>query len=333
MAIDPTTGQDDGTGTSAQSSDWWTQNAPPQAAQNQWSYGPQGTSPQFQPTTYQGGGGTSIYAPVNASGLAANATAPQAGQAPTLTSSSSPQDAIAVANALIAKGGVPNTDGGAYWGTAWTQWGSQNPAYFLSKLQAAIAQQPGYNGSFGSNAGGGISLPGAPANFGQAPPPYASQPYAGAPYQVPPAAAATLATPFQAPTSLNEQNDPGYLARMQLGQTALEQSAAAKGSVLSGGFQKALNQYASDYASNEYSSVYNRALSTQQQNVNQAQDTIGNANTAYQNQYGAYLNENARTLSDYLTNFNTSNIVQTNYWNRLQQLEQQGLTAANQPGP
>lgn len=82
----------------------------------------------------------------------------------------------------------------------------------------------------------------------------------------------SLTTPygqtFSAPTGLTEQNDPGYQARLQLGQTALEKSAAARGSVLTGGTAQAENQAAQDYASNEYGNVYNRALNTYDTNFN-----------------------------------------------------------------
>lgn len=75
----------------------------------------------------------------------------------------------------------------------------------------------------------------------------------------------SLVTPYQsftAPTGLTQQNDPGYQARLALGTDALQKSAAARGSVLTGGTAKALDTYAQDYASNEYGNVYNRALST-----------------------------------------------------------------------
>lgn len=75
----------------------------------------------------------------------------------------------------------------------------------------------------------------------------------------------SLTTPYQsftAPTGLTEQNDPGYQARLQLGTDTLQKSAAARGSVLTGGTAKALDTYAQDYASNEYGNVYNRALNT-----------------------------------------------------------------------
>ena len=73
---------------------------------------------------------------------------------------------------------------------------------------------------------------------------------------------------FSAPTTLDEQNDPGYQARLKLGTDAIQRSAAARGGVLSGGTGKALNSYAQDYASNEYGNVYNRALQGYQTNAN-----------------------------------------------------------------
>lgn len=81
---------------------------------------------------------------------------------------------------------------------------------------------------------------------------------------------------FQAPTAATEQNDPGFQFRLQQGQQALERSAAAKGGLLSGGTGKALQQYGQDYASNEYSNVYNRALGQYQQGYNEFQNNQTN---------------------------------------------------------
>ncbi len=76
--------------------------------------------------------------------------------------------------------------------------------------------------------------------------------------------AGSLTTPysgtFTAPTDITEQNDPGYQARLKLGTDAIQKSAAARGSVVTGGTAKALGTYGQDYASNEYGNVYNRAL-------------------------------------------------------------------------
>lgn len=74
--------------------------------------------------------------------------------------------------------------------------------------------------------------------------------------------------PFVAPTAATEQNDPGYQFRLQQGQQALQNSAAAQGGLLSGNTGQALEQYAQNYASNEYSNVYNRALTEYQQRYN-----------------------------------------------------------------
>jgi hypothetical protein len=92
----------------------------------------------------------------------------------------------------------------------------------------------------------------------------------------------SLTTPygqtFSAPTGLTEQNDPGFQARLALGTDAIQKSAAARGSVVTGGTAKALDTYGQDYASNEYGNVYNRALSTFQNNYN-------DYNTNQTNQY------------------------------------------------
>lgn len=71
---------------------------------------------------------------------------------------------------------------------------------------------------------------------------------------------------FNAPTGLTYLNDPGYQARMKMGTDALEASAAARGTLLTGGTAKALAQFGQDYGSNEFQNVYNRALGTYQAN-------------------------------------------------------------------
>lgn len=74
--------------------------------------------------------------------------------------------------------------------------------------------------------------------------------------------------PFNAPTDITEQNDPGYKFRLAQGQQALQNSAAAKGGLLSGGTAKSLSDYNQNAASGEYGNVYNRALGEYQQNYN-----------------------------------------------------------------
>jgi hypothetical protein len=75
-------------------------------------------------------------------------------------------------------------------------------------------------------------------------------------------------TPFQAPTDVTEQNDPGYQFRLSQGTQALQNSAAARGTLLTGDTAQAITNYGQDYASNEYGNVYNRALGQYQQAQN-----------------------------------------------------------------
>lgn len=82
--------------------------------------------------------------------------------------------------------------------------------------------------------------------------------------------------PFVAPNDVTQQNDPGYKFRLQQGLDALDRSAAARGGVLTGSNEEALNNYAQDYASNEYNNVYNRALGQYQQNYNIFQNNQAN---------------------------------------------------------
>jgi hypothetical protein len=73
---------------------------------------------------------------------------------------------------------------------------------------------------------------------------------------------------FQAPTGATEQNDPGYQFRLDQGMKMLDNSAAAKGGLLSGNTLQGEQNYAQNYASNEYGNVYNRAMQEYQNRFN-----------------------------------------------------------------
>lgn len=81
---------------------------------------------------------------------------------------------------------------------------------------------------------------------------------------------------FTAPNDVTEQNDPGYQFRLAQGEKALENAAASRGTVLSGGHLKALSRYGQDYASNEYGNVYNRAFQQYLQGYNEFQNNQAN---------------------------------------------------------
>lgn len=146
-------------------------------------------------------------------------------------------------------------------------------------------------------------------------------------------ASGSLLTPYQsfnAPTTMDEQNDPGYQARLKLGTDAIQRSAAARGGVLTGGTGKALDTYAQDYASNEYGNVYNRALQGYQTNAN-------NYYTGQNNQYSrlaglASSGQNAATAEGQLGQSAANNMSQT-YMNsanaQAQQINNAGAATAS----
>ena len=76
-------------------------------------------------------------------------------------------------------------------------------------------------------------------------------------------------------------NDPAYLFRMEQGQNALNASAAAQGTLHTGGTLRDLIDYGQNFASQEYGNAYNRAL--------QAYDRqFQGALSEYESQYGPW---------------------------------------------
>lgn len=226
--------------------------------------------------------------------------------------------------------------------------------YWTQRLQQEIQyQKTGQVGSLLDTGGGGGGGGGYGGTYGSMP---SYQMNLGAMPQIPKAPNFSFAPwtqTFQAPSAADETNDPGYAERLQQGLDATQQSAAAQGTLLTTGTQRALDRYAQDYASNEYANVYNRALTGYQQNYqqylnayNQALQTYGtnyqgqlnnynmalgqyqlqaqlgqqqfqNAFAEYQQQYG----EGQNAYTNYTNALNT-------YWNQNMGLYNAGLTAA-----
>lgn len=82
------------------------------------------------------------------------------------------------------------------------------------------------------------------------------------------------------------QATPGYQFRLGEGMKGVENSAAARGSLLSGGTMKALQKYGQDFASNEYQNQFNRlnSMSTVGQNAAAGQGAASQAFGAQQAQ-------------------------------------------------
>jgi hypothetical protein len=142
----------------------------------------------------------------------------------------------------------------------------------------------GANLSTISSAPTGSGLPSGPATI----PPFSGVNYPGF---TPPPLPESLQKPFSLPSASDLiANDPGYMARYNQGQQGLERSAAAQGTLLSGGQLKAAENYGQDYASNEYNNYVNQLLSQRNQQTNDyltlAYGPAWQQNQAGVNQYG-----------------------------------------------
>ena len=87
---------------------------------------------------------------------------------------------------------------------------------------------------------------------------------------------------FQAPTLEQAQSQPGYQFGLQQGEQALQQAAAAKGLLRSGGTLKDILNYGQNAATQNYANVFNQNLS--QYNTNRA-GAVQQYNTNYQTQF------------------------------------------------
>lgn len=152
----------------------------------------------------------------------------------------------------------------------------------------------------------------------------------GYPTFTPPPLPDYLQKGFQLPSAADLQNTPGYMARYQQGLDALQRSAAANGTVLNGGTQKATTRYGQDYASNEYNNLVNQNLSARQQQasdyLNLAYGPAWQSNQAAVNQYGQLYNQ----YKD-LTGANRT--AQNDYWQQQMDLLNAGLGAAKAGTP
>lgn len=94
--------------------------------------------------------------------------------------------------------------------------------------------------------------------------------------------------------------DPGYDFRMQEGRNAVEQGAAARGGLLSGGAEKELLRYGQGFASNEFNNAYNRWNNDITTRFNRLSGVAGTGQTATRDVAAAGA-DNARTIGDMMT--------------------------------
>jgi hypothetical protein len=78
-------------------------------------------------------------------------------------------------------------------------------------------------------------------------------------------------------------NEPGYQFRLSQGLKSLDQTAAARGGLLSGNALRGAEQYGQGLASDEYQNAYNRYWNTRNQTLNPLQSLLGQGQTTASN--------------------------------------------------
>jgi hypothetical protein len=86
---------------------------------------------------------------------------------------------------------------------------------------------------------------------------------------------------FQAPTAEQARQTPGYQFALGQGQNAVENSAAARGGLVSGNEATALDTYSQGLADTTYNDTYNRALQQYQMGYSQYQQNQSNIFNRY----------------------------------------------------
>jgi len=186
-----------------------------------------------------------------------------------------------------------------YWREMW----QKDPGYAWKRMLGwqAGGKDVATSGPFAGGAGGVGGGGGAGGGFG----------------------AGGFGDPSQMMASLEQS--PGFQFRLGEGLKALEKSAAARGTLLTGGTAKGLERYAQDYASNEYQNRYNQLLGLGQLGLNAAgqQGALG---SQYAGQAGGLLAGQAGAIGDWLTGAGNARAAGTvggaNAW-------QQGLSGAS----
>jgi hypothetical protein len=127
------------------------------------------------------------------------------------------------------------------------------------------------------------------------PPSPTPQPLTYNPTQVGAAPTATSMGAFQAPTLPGGMD--AYQFRVDQANKGAQRSAAARGTLLSGGFQTALAKLNQGLASEEVDKIYNRALSTYNTNRDTNQQNYGQSLAGYQAGTGAQLDAGRLNLA------------------------------------
>lgn len=145
---------------------------------------------------------------------------------------------------------------------------------------------------------------------------------------------------FKAPTMAEVQGEAGYQTGLNSGIQARDRSAAAKGSVLSGGQQVALTRYGTDYGATKYGESYGRAFDAYKTRYGQFQDSAASSlasrgvnETSFQNDQANNLTGYNTRYTSYLNDILNRRNAETDWWNRQQDTIHNSLTAAGLARP
>lgn len=135
---------------------------------------------------------------------------------------------------------------------------------------------------------------------------------------------------FTAPTAAQAQATPGYQFTLGQGEQAVQNSAAAKGGLLSGNTLNAEQQYGQGLADSTYQQTYNNALQGYQQNYNQFQNQQANTFNRYASLAGVgQTSANALGTTGQAAASNVANVNLTTGEQQGQQLNNIGAAQAS----
>ncbi len=101
---------------------------------------------------------------------------------------------------------------------------------------------------------------------------------------------------FKPPNPADIANDPAYQFRLAQGEKGLQRSAAAHGTLLTGGLLKSLANYDQGLASEEASKQFDRALAAYNTNRSTNDQNFGQAHTAFGDEFSLAGANNAANM-------------------------------------
>lgn len=167
---------------------------------------------------------------------------------------------------------------------------------------------------FAANAPSGSDYGAPPAAFGEQ---YSAGQYA------PP----TWQEAYAPPTIEELLADPGYQIRLNAGLQAQDRSAAARGSILSGGHLKGLQRFGQEYASTEYGNLNQRKTADYQQRYGQFSDAAQRGANAFAANETGRLNQFNTRYKSYQDSVLNRRESERDRWAREMDLSRLGLDA------